>query len=108
MASIGQIPDIDFSQYDLDQPLPTLTTNGEQGSLDKFAQWGSGKTLRQLAMERFEAVEPELEFIGSPDTVAERVGLVMEAAGRGWVHGSKPLPPPNPRFIPGQHSCPGP
>ena len=32
-------------------------------------------------MERFEAVEPELEFIGSPDTVAERMGRVMEAVG---------------------------
>ena len=56
-ARAGQhstITDIDFSKYDLDQPLPRLTTNGEQGSLDKFAQWGSGKTLRQLAMERFE------------------------------------------------------
>ena len=47
------VTDIDFSKFDLDQPLPRLTTNGEQGSLDKFAQWGSGKTLRQLAMERF-------------------------------------------------------
>ena len=55
LASIATVTDIDFSKYDLDQPLPRLTTNGEQGSLDKFAQWGSGKTLRQLAMERFGA-----------------------------------------------------
>jgi alkanesulfonate monooxygenase SsuD/methylene tetrahydromethanopterin reductase-like flavin-dependent oxidoreductase (luciferase family) len=43
LASTATVTDIDFSQYDLDQPLPRLTTNGEQGSLDKFAQWGSGK-----------------------------------------------------------------
>ena len=43
LAAIGTVTDIDFSQFDLDQPLPHLTTNGEQGSLDKFAQWGSGE-----------------------------------------------------------------
>ncbi len=54
LASIGTVTDIDFSQFDLDAELPRLTTNGEQGSLDKFAQWGSGKTLRQLAAERYD------------------------------------------------------
>ena len=63
---------------DLDKPLPKLTTNGEQGSLDKFAQWGSGKTLRQLAMERFSA---GVDLIGTPDEVAERMGELMEAVG---------------------------
>jgi alkanesulfonate monooxygenase SsuD/methylene tetrahydromethanopterin reductase-like flavin-dependent oxidoreductase (luciferase family) len=42
IAGIGQITDLDFSQYDLDKPLPKLTTNGESGALDKFQQWGSG------------------------------------------------------------------
>ena len=73
LASTATVTDIDFSKYDLDQPLPRLTTNGEQGSLDKFAQWGSGKTLRQLAMERFGAVPSDVEFIGSPATVARAV-----------------------------------
>ena len=54
LASVGQITDIDFSRFDLDEPLPRITTNGEQGSLDKFAQWGTNKTLRQLASERFD------------------------------------------------------
>ena len=43
LTSISTITDIDFSKFDLDKPLPRLTTNGEQGSLDKFAQWGSEK-----------------------------------------------------------------
>jgi len=99
LAGISSITDIDFAQYPLDEPLPHLTTNGEQGSLDKFAQWGTGKTLRQLAMERFEAVEPELEFIGSPDTVAERMGLVMEAVGGDGFLISTPFQRTNRRFI---------
>jgi long-chain alkane monooxygenase len=38
IVGIGQITDIDFSQYELDRPLPRLTTNGESGALDKFQQ----------------------------------------------------------------------
>lgn len=78
LASIGTVTDIDFSKYDLDQPLPRLTTNGEQGSLDKFAQWGSGKTLRQLASERYDS---GLNLIGSPDHVADMMEAAMEAIG---------------------------
>ena len=78
LAGIGQITDIDFSPYELDKPLPRLTTNGESGALDKFQQWGSGKTLRQLAAERY---DNGLELIGAPDEVAERMGAAMEAAG---------------------------
>jgi FMN-dependent oxidoreductase (nitrilotriacetate monooxygenase family) len=99
LAGISSITDIDFSKFPLDEKLPHLTTNGEQGSLDKFAQWGTGKTLRQLAMERFEAVEPELEFIGSPDTVADRMGLVMEAVGGDGFLISTPFQRTSRRFI---------
>jgi long-chain alkane monooxygenase len=78
LAGIGQITDIDFSRYSLDEPLPKLTTNGESGALDKFQQWGSGKTLRQLAAERF---DNGLNLIGTPDMVAERMGEAIEAIG---------------------------
>ncbi len=78
LAAIGTVTDIDFSQFDLDRELPPLTTNGEQGSLDKFAQWGSGKTLRQLAAERYES---GLQLIGTPDEVADKMGAAMEAIG---------------------------
>ena len=79
VAGIGQITDIDFSKFNLDEPLPhKLITNGESGALDKFQQWGSGKTLRQLAKERY---DNGLDLVGSPDEVAERMGAVMEAVG---------------------------
>lgn len=79
LALYSSITDIDFSQYDLDSPLPKLTTNGEQGSLDKFQQWGSGKTLRQLVMEGGNSTSVEL--VGTPDQVAERMGEVIEEVG---------------------------
>jgi long-chain alkane monooxygenase len=96
LASVGQITDIDFSQFELDEPLPYITTNGEQGSLDKFAQWGSGKTLRQLASERFDS---GLNLIGTPDEVADRMGQAMEEIGGDGFLISTPFQRVSRRFI---------
>jgi FMN-dependent oxidoreductase (nitrilotriacetate monooxygenase family) len=96
VAGIGQITDIDFSLYDLDKPLPRLTTNGESGALDKFQQWGSGKTLRQLAAERY---DNGLDLIGTPDEVAERMGAAMAAVGGDGYLISTPFQRINRRFI---------
>jgi long-chain alkane monooxygenase len=80
LALVSAITDIDFTKFELDKPLPKLTTNGEQGSLDKFTQFDSGKTLRQLAYESTE-FESSIELIGSPDQVAERMGEIIEEVG---------------------------
>ncbi len=82
LASISAITDIDFSRYDLDQPLPErLMTNGEQGSLDKFQQHGSGKTLRELVVDGAGGLVSSVELIGTPAQVAARMGEVMEEVG---------------------------
>ncbi len=60
--------------------LPHLTTNGEQGSLDKFQQWGSGKTLRELVHDSSEFAS-SIELIGTPDNVADRMGEIIEEVG---------------------------
>jgi alkanesulfonate monooxygenase SsuD/methylene tetrahydromethanopterin reductase-like flavin-dependent oxidoreductase (luciferase family) len=79
LALISSVTDIDFSALPLDEPLPEdLTTNGEQGSLTKFAQPGSGKTLRRLAQD---SVADSVELVGTPDTVAGQMGDVMAAVG---------------------------
>jgi FMN-dependent oxidoreductase (nitrilotriacetate monooxygenase family) len=80
LALVSAITDIDFSKYDLDSVLPHLTTNGEQGSLDKFQQSGSGKTLRQLIYESAE-FDSSIELIGTPDQVAERMGEIIDEVG---------------------------
>jgi FMN-dependent oxidoreductase (nitrilotriacetate monooxygenase family) len=80
LAKYGSFTDIDFSKYELDKPLPgKLTTNGEQGSLDKFQQFGSGKTLRQLVADG--GTGSSLELVGTPDSVAQTMGEVMEEVG---------------------------
>jgi len=98
LASTSAITDIDFAKFDLDQPLPRLTTNGEQGSLDKFAQWGSNKTLRQLVAERFGG-PGDITLIGTPDQVAATMGEVMEEVGGDGFLISTPFQRTSRRYI---------
>jgi len=81
LASISSVTDIDFSQFDLDEPLPPLETNGERGSLDKFAQWGSGKTLRQLVIDAG-GTSDSIELVGTP-----RSGRGQDGPDNGTVGG---------------------
>ncbi|WP_075215280.1 NtaA/DmoA family FMN-dependent monooxygenase [Mongoliimonas terrestris] len=97
LASISSVTDIDFSKFDLDAELPRLTTNGEQGSLDAFAQWGKGKTLRQLVKDR--ATRGLDGVIGTPDSVAERLGDVMEQVGGDGFLISSPFQKVNRQYI---------
>jgi FMN-dependent oxidoreductase (nitrilotriacetate monooxygenase family) len=79
LALISGITDIDFSKFSMDEPLPTnLTTNGESHSLKRFAQFGSGKPLRQLIKE---AKGGGVETVGTPDQCAQKMGEIMEAVG---------------------------
>ena len=73
-----------------------LTTNGEQGSLDRFQQWGSGKTLRQLASERF---DNELDLIGTPDEVADKMAAAMDEVGGDGFLISTPFQRTSRRYI---------
>jgi alkanesulfonate monooxygenase SsuD/methylene tetrahydromethanopterin reductase-like flavin-dependent oxidoreductase (luciferase family) len=87
LALISAITDIDFKKYPLDQPLPErLVTNGEQGSLDMFQQWGSGKTLGELVTESSGGIVASIELIGTPDSVADMMGDAMaEIGGDGFL-----------------------
>ncbi|SNB79559.1 FMN-dependent oxidoreductase, nitrilotriacetate monooxygenase family [Arboricoccus pini] len=87
LALISFITDIDFAQFDLDKPLPgKLTTNGESGSLDKFQQWGSGKTLRQLCVDEAGGAVSSIELVDSYANVAERMADAMaEVGGDGYL-----------------------
>jgi long-chain alkane monooxygenase len=79
LSLYSALSDIDLSQFDLDKPLPELTTNGETTSLARFAQFGSGKTLRQVVMEGGKGTS--VEAVGTPDQVADRMADVMEEVG---------------------------
>lgn len=82
LALISAITDIDFKKYELDKPLPEkLRTNGEQGSLDMFQQWGSNKTLRQLVVEASGGIVGSVELVGTPEQVADKMADTMAQVG---------------------------
>jgi FMN-dependent oxidoreductase (nitrilotriacetate monooxygenase family) len=78
LAEISSITEVDFSQFDLDQPLPPVTTNGERGSLENFVKKGQGKTLREMAAT---GLGEAVELVGTPDSVATRMGEIMDEVG---------------------------
>ncbi|MDQ1043119.1 NtaA/DmoA family FMN-dependent monooxygenase [Streptomyces sp. V4I2] len=82
LVGISSNTEIDFKQFDLDEPLPEgLTTNGERGSLEHFMR-GDGtpgpKTLRQMVMARNKR---GLELVGTAEQVAQQMGEAMEEIG---------------------------
>jgi len=79
LALVSGITDLDLSKYDWDKPLPELTTNGETTSLKRFAQFGSGKTLRQVVREGIKG--SCVDVVGTPDQAAERMGEIMDEVG---------------------------
>jgi FMN-dependent oxidoreductase (nitrilotriacetate monooxygenase family) len=85
LAHLGKITNIDFGRFDLDQPLPDdVTTNGHQQTLDEFRRKYAGKTLREAMMDNTTALSVEL--VGTPDSLAARMGEVMaEAGGDGFL-----------------------
>ncbi|MCF7548395.1 NtaA/DmoA family FMN-dependent monooxygenase [Pseudonocardia sp. WMMC193] len=81
--------EIDFSQFDLDQPLPDdVQTNGHQSTLANFRKWANGRTLREACVAyRTESVE----LLGTPDEVAAQMDEVMqEVGGDGFLIWNQP------------------
>ena len=80
LAETSSITEVDFSQFDLDQPLPEdVTTNGERGFLESFARRANGKTLRQAIIDQ--GMGTAGGMVGTPDSVAETMGEMMEEIG---------------------------
>jgi FMN-dependent oxidoreductase (nitrilotriacetate monooxygenase family) len=82
LAGMSYFSGLDFSKFDLDQPMPDVTgkVNGHQSSMDRYKRDSvGGKTLRELAMGH-DTVE-SIPLIGTPDTVAAKMGEVMEEVG---------------------------
>ncbi len=87
LAAISALTDIDFKQFDLDAPLPEVSTNGESGALDFFRQGaGDAATLREMVLEAAGGLATSIELIGTPDQVADLMGEAMaEIGGDGFL-----------------------
>ncbi len=81
LAHFGKVTNIDFGQFDLDKPLPDhVTTNGHQQNLENYRKMANGRSIRET-MASFNAVDYSIELTGTSDSVAARMGEVMEEVG---------------------------
>lgn len=80
LQSISYLSGVDFKQFDLDRPLPELTTNSNQGTLDNFVKSApAGSTVREILQKR--ANGDGLAVIGTPHEIADRLGGLADAVG---------------------------
>lgn len=80
LAQMGWSTNIDFSVFDLDQPVGELTTNGHQQSLAQFLRKAGKRTLRE-AITDYGTTGMSVDLIGTPDSVAAQMGEVMQEVG---------------------------
>lgn len=88
LAGFAKVVNVDFSQFDLDKPLPDdVTTNGHQQILADYRTFAAGRSIRET-MATFNLGLPEL--VGSPDAVAAQMAEIMEEVGGDGFLISKP------------------
>jgi len=75
LSGMSRLTGIDFSKFDLDTPLPELSTNGHQSSLAKWI----GKTPRSIV--KTYGRKGGIDFSGTADHVAGMMQEVMEEVG---------------------------
>jgi alkanesulfonate monooxygenase SsuD/methylene tetrahydromethanopterin reductase-like flavin-dependent oxidoreductase (luciferase family) len=98
LAEISSITEIDFSQFDLDKPVPRdLTTNGERGALETFLAAGPDKTLRDLITHN--SMGGQMDFTGTPDEVAEKMIDVIDTVGGDGFLITSPVMRLNRRYV---------
>jgi FMN-dependent oxidoreductase (nitrilotriacetate monooxygenase family) len=79
LASMSAITEVDFSVFDLDAPLPDVTTNGHAGYLSEFARFaGQRSTLREALRSWSISC---LDLVGEPAEVAEKMAEAMAFIG---------------------------
>jgi len=81
LAHLGKVTNIDFGRFDIDKPLPDdVSTNGHQQTLEEFRRKAAGRSIRET-MADHNATELSVELVGTPDTMAARMGEIMEEVG---------------------------
>jgi len=82
LAFFGKLLNVDFSGFDLERPICDIdiTTNGHQLNLEQFKRIAGTRTLRE-AMADYNATSLSIELVGTPDSVAARMGEAMEEVG---------------------------
>ena len=80
LNSISYLSVIDFKQFDLDAPLPELSTNSNQGTLEHFSKAAPpGSTLRQILQARSGGAGDSI--IGTAEDIADYLEETGAAVG---------------------------
>jgi Coenzyme F420-dependent N5,N10-methylene tetrahydromethanopterin reductase and related flavin-dependent oxidoreductases len=80
LAALSFASGVDFTKFDLDDPVPQLETNAARSTMQRLLGGDTGKqatTLRELV----EAPPQQIRLIGTPDAVAAQMGEYMQEAG---------------------------
>ena len=79
LGHLSALTENDFSSFDLDKPIPDVSTNGHRSTLSDFIKMGTGgKTLGEVAANwTIESVP----LVGSPDTIAALMDEAMQEVG---------------------------
>lgn len=85
-ANFARITGIDYATMDPDAPMAELKTNGHQSIL--ASRMKGATTLREMISNR--SLTDSLALVGTPETVAERMGEVIdEIGGDGFLFGPR-------------------
>ncbi len=88
LAGMSYLSMVDFSRYDLDAPLPEITTNASRASFAAYLSGDGRKTLRQMLLDPSGG---GLDFVGTPDSIAAEMGAVMQDVGGDGILFQDPL-----------------
>ncbi|WP_428492067.1 NtaA/DmoA family FMN-dependent monooxygenase [Rhodopila sp.] len=88
LAGMSYLSMVDFSKYDLDAPLPTITTNASRASFEAYLSGDGGKTLRDMLLDPSGG---GLDFVGTPDSIAAEMGEIMQDVGGDGILIQDPL-----------------
>jgi FMN-dependent oxidoreductase (nitrilotriacetate monooxygenase family) len=78
LAGMSYLTMIDFSKFDLDAPLPPVTTNASRASFEAYLSGDGTRTLRQMMLDPGSG---GLDFVGTADSIAAEMQAVMQEVG---------------------------
>jgi FMN-dependent oxidoreductase (nitrilotriacetate monooxygenase family) len=78
LAGMSFLTGIDFSKFALDEPLPDIKTNASQSAFAAYLGDGGTRTLRETLLDQSSG---NIDFLGTPDSVAAEIGEMMQEIG---------------------------
>jgi FMN-dependent oxidoreductase (nitrilotriacetate monooxygenase family) len=88
LAGMSYLSMVDFSKYDLDAPLPKITTNASRASFEAYLSGDGSRTLREMMLDPSGG---GLDFVGTADSIASEMGTAMEEVGGDGILIQDPL-----------------